>query len=65
MQVSVETTEGLERRMTIAVPSERIESDVDLRLRKTAKTVRLNGFRQGKVPYKVVKKSSVKVFVVK
>ena len=56
MQVSVETTEGLERRMTIAVPSERIESDVDLRLRKTAKTVRLNGFRQGKVPYKVVKK---------
>ena len=56
MQVSVETTEGLERRMTIAVPSERIESDVDLRLRKAAKTVRLNGFRQGKVPYKVVKK---------
>ena len=56
MQVSVETTEGLERRMTIAVPSERIESDVDLRLRKAAKTVRLNGFRQGKVPYRVVKK---------
>ena len=56
MQVSVETTEGLERRMTIAVPSERIETDIDLRLREAAKTIRLNGFRQGKVPFKVVKK---------
>ena len=56
MQVSVETTEGLERKMTIAVPSERIENDVDLRLREAAKTMRLNGFRKGKVPYKVVKK---------
>ena len=56
MQVSVETIEGLERRVTIAVPSERIETDVDLRLREAAKTVRLNGFRKGKVPYNVVKK---------
>ena len=56
MQVSVETTEGLERKMTIAVPSERIENDVDLRLREAAKTMRLNGFRKGRVPYKVVKK---------
>ena len=42
--------------MTIAVPSERIETDIDLRLREAAKTIRLNGFRQGKVPFKVVKK---------
>ena len=56
MQVSVEATEGLERRMTVAVPSERIETGVDSRLREAAKTVRLNGFRQGKVPFNVVKK---------
>ena len=56
MQVSVEETEGLERKMTVAVPSERIETDVDSRLREAAKTVRLNGFRQGKVPFNVVKK---------
>ena len=54
MQVSVETTEGLERRMTIAIPSERIETDVESRLREAAKSVRLNGFRKGKVPMKVV-----------
>ena len=56
MQVSVEATEGLERKMTIAVPNKRIETDVDSRLREAAKTVRLNGFRQGKVPFNVVKK---------
>ena len=56
MQVSVEATEGLERKMTIAVPSEEIETGVDSRLREAAKTVRLNGFRQGKVPFNVVKK---------
>ena len=56
MQVSVETTEGLERRMTIAIPSERIETDVESRLREAAKSVRLNGFRKGKVPMKVVKR---------
>ena len=56
MQVSVEATEGLERKMTIAVPNERIETDVDSRLREAAKTVRINGFRQGKVPFNVVKK---------
>ena len=56
MQVSVEATEGLERKMTIAVPNERIETDVDSRLREAAKTVRLNGFRQGRIPFNVVKK---------
>ena len=56
MQVSVETTEGLERKMTIAIPSERIETDVESRLREAAKSVRLNGFRKGKVPMKVVKR---------
>jgi len=55
MQVSVETTSALERQMTITVPAERIENDVDKRVQQTARTVRLDGFRPGKVPLKVVK----------
>lgn len=54
MQVSVETTQGLERRMTVTVPAERIESEVQNRLKNMAQTVRLKGFRPGKVPFKVM-----------
>ena len=56
MQVSVETTSSIERRVTIGVPAEQIEKEVEQRLQQTAKTVRINGFRPGKVPAKVVKK---------
>lgn len=56
MQVSVETTSSIERRVTIGVPAEKIEQEVEQRLQQTARTVRLNGFRPGKVPPKVVKK---------
>lgn len=56
MQVSVETTQGLERRMTIALPSEDIDEAVAERLQSLSKTTRMNGFRPGKVPFKVVKK---------
>jgi trigger factor len=55
MQVSVETTQGLERKMTIAVPSDKVDSAVNARLQEAARTVRMNGFRKGKVPLKVVK----------
>ena len=55
MQVSVETTEGLERKMTVAVPCDKVDSAVNARLQEAAKTIRLNGFRKGKVPLKVVK----------
>lgn len=55
MQVSVETTQGLERKMTIAVPSEKVDSAVNTRLQEAARNVKLNGFRKGKVPYKVIK----------
>ena len=55
MQVSVETTQGLERKMTVAVPSEKVESAVNTRLQEAARNVKLNGFRKGKVPYKVIK----------
>ncbi len=55
MQVSVETTQGLERKMTIAVPSDQVDSAVNNRLQEAARNVKLNGFRQGKVPFKVIK----------
>ena len=55
MQVSVETTQGLERKMTVAVPSDKVDSAVDTRLQEAARNVKLNGFRKGKVPYKVIK----------
>ena len=54
MQVSIETTSGLERKLTIGVPAERIESQVRERLGKASKTVRIDGFRKGKVPLGVV-----------
>lgn len=56
MQVSVETTQGLERRLTITVPAESVDSAVKSRLQQLAKTQRINGFRPGKVPVNVIKK---------
>lgn len=55
MQVSVETTGALERRMEIQVPAERVEKAVDERLKSLSRTVRLKGFRPGKVPVNVVR----------
>ena len=63
MQVSVETTEGLERKLTIAIPGDRVDMAVNARLQEAAQTIRLNGFRQGKVPLKVVKINSAKACV--
>ena len=55
MQVSVETTSGLERRLTIAIPAEKIEAEVNQRIKQTAPKVKLDGFRPGKVPARVVR----------
>jgi len=55
MEISVEATNELERKMTIAVPSAEVDSAVNERLHEAARNVRLNGFRKGKVPLKVVK----------
>lgn len=54
MEVSVENTGGLARRMTVQVPAERIEHEVTSRLQSMTRTMRLDGFRAGKVPLKVV-----------
>ncbi|MDP5291012.1 trigger factor [Oceanimonas sp. CHS3-5] len=56
MQVSVETTQGLERRLTITVPAEQVTGEVNNRLRQLAKTRRIDGFRPGKAPLTVIKK---------
>ena len=54
MQVSIETTSGLERRLTVGVPADQVDGAVDQRLREAAKNVRLPGFRPGKVPMRVM-----------
>ena len=56
MQVSVETTQGLERRLTITVPAETVDVEVKNRLRQISKTQRIDGFRPGKVPVSVIQK---------
>ena len=55
MMVSVETVGGLERRMKVQVPAERIEKEVDSRLQRVGKTAKIKGFRPGKVPMKVIR----------
>ncbi len=55
MQVSVENTSALERRMTIGVPAARIEAEVDKRLQQTARNAKIAGFRPGKVPMSVIR----------
>jgi len=54
MQVSLETINGLERRMTVGIPAEQIDTQVNARLKQASKTVKINGFRKGKVPMSVV-----------
>ncbi len=56
MQVSVETTQGLERRLTITVPADKVEKEINGRLAQLAKTRRVDGFRPGKAPMSVIKK---------
>jgi trigger factor len=55
MQVSVEKTGELERRMTVQIPSEDIDSQVTGRLNQLRREVRLKGFRPGKVPINVIR----------
>jgi len=56
MQVSVETTSGLGRRMTVQIPADQVDQQVENKLQQLARNVRLDGFRPGKVPLSVVKK---------
>jgi trigger factor len=55
MQVSVESTGKLERRMQVQVPAERVSEEIAARLKTISRTARLNGFRPGKAPLKVIR----------
>jgi trigger factor len=54
MAVTVETLEKLERKITLTLPVGTIQSEVETRLKKLARTVKMDGFRPGKVPMTVV-----------
>jgi len=54
MQTNLETLGALERRLSMAVPAGEIDKEVDDRLKKLSRTVRMHGFRPGKVPMKIV-----------
>lgn len=56
MQVSVETTQGLERRLTITVPAEKVGKEYTARLNKAAQSARIDGFRKGKAPRALIEK---------
>lgn len=56
MTVSVETTQGLERRLTITVPAVKIDTEVKNRLRDLSKRQRIDGFRPGKAPVSIIEK---------
>ena len=56
MQISVEKTSELKRRMTVSLPEEDIQEKMESRLQSLAREVKLDGFRPGKVPKNVVKK---------
>jgi len=56
MQVTLETTTGLERRLRISVPAEELDSQVEAKLKQAAGQVKIKGFRPGKVPMREVKR---------
>lgn len=55
MQVSVEQSGNIERKMTISLPAERVDSEVTRQLQRLSKQVKVPGFRPGKVPMKIMK----------
>ena len=55
MQVSVESVQGLQKRMIVEVPAERVEQAVEQRIARIARSVRMDGFRPGKAPLRVVR----------
>ena len=54
MQTQLETLGSLERKLTMALPAQDIDKEVDERLKKLSRTVRMHGFRPGKVPLRLV-----------
>ena len=55
MQVSIEAAEGLERRLTVSLPADEFNKEIQNRIKQTAMRARIDGFRPGKVPTSVIK----------
>ena len=55
MQVSVEQSGNIERKMTISVPSEKVDSEISRQLQRLSKQVKVPGFRPGKIPMKIMR----------
>lgn len=56
MQVSLTATGGLERKLEVAVPADKVADEVTQRLKTLSRTARLKGFRPGKAPFPVIQK---------
>ena len=56
MHIFLETISGLERRLTIVIPAEKIDGEISKRLQNISHRIRLDGFRPGKIPMKIVKR---------
>ena len=56
MQVTSEAVSGVARRLNVSVPTSRVNEQFEARLKRTAKTAKINGFRPGKVPLNVVRR---------
>src|SRR3979409_2697918 len=54
MQANLETLSSLERRLSVTLPLDQVNSEVENRLKRLARTVKLHGFHPGKVPIKIV-----------
>lgn len=54
MSISIETLEGLQRRVTVTVPADKIEAGYKEQLKGYAKNARVDGFRKGKVPHSII-----------
>src|SRR3989304_7529082 len=54
MQANLETVSALERRLSVSLPATDFDSEVESRLKRLSRTVKMHGFRPGKVPLKVV-----------
>ncbi len=57
MQATIEKVSNLERRLNVSLPAQEIESEVESRLKRLARTIKMHGFRPGKVPLKVVQQT--------
>lgn len=55
MEVTVEKSGGLQRKLTVKVPSDQLQQKIDTRLREIGKQVKIKGFRPGRIPHKVLK----------